>query len=51
MKPPQNGVGAAIPKELPGMSYSSNLWDVKTGQSNLRLGLKQHCTQNDSLQS
>ena len=38
MKPPQNGVGAAIPKELPGMSYSSNLWDVKTGGNNLWTG-------------
>lgn len=30
----QNGVWAAIPKELPCRTYSSNLWNIKTVQNN-----------------
>ena len=35
---PANGVRAAIPEELPCMSYS--IWNVKIGQNNLWIGPK-----------
>lgn len=41
---------AAMPEELPYMSYASNLWNVKTRKHNLELGLGQHCVPKNYLQ-
>lgn len=42
MKPLKIGIRVAIPEELPskGTSYTSNLWNAKTGQDNFCTGPK-----------
>ena len=40
MEPLLNGVGAAIPEEVSYTFYTSNVWNVKTGQSDLWTGPK-----------
>lgn len=42
-------VRAAIPEELPGLSYFSKLWNVKTGKRAFGLGLKQRYIPNKCL--